>query len=168
MVLQLLLDEQTTNLLSKGRIQIGHQQVLINVPETLGQLIDFTRRLLKSPAQNDVKITLKAYVDGLEPNEKIHERYMMTYEIDFKTANGLESESCIGFLINDMSKETKRMVGLPQHLLFEKQQPIKTTRMLRRQGQKRYQFVVLGDRGEIVKSNTAAYSVHPEVVEQDN
>lgn len=95
---------------------------------------------------------MRAFVEGLAPNEQLIQEYLMTYEV--KISRKLQSDSCfVGFLVNEGSDQTKKVVQIDAKEL------VQMKKVLGRFGQKKYSFLVLGSRGEIVKSNTVMYKV---------
>ena len=91
----------------------------------------------------------------------------MTYEVKFsKLSDVRPSKTYIGMLLNDQTKEVKKIIAL--HDLDSQQdgkqrRPLPFTitiqRLLQRFGQKKYAFLVLGSSGEVIKSNQSLYSV---------
>ncbi len=76
--------------LLKGRLKVNNRLVSINVPEIFQSVATFASKLYlnkKTNTQKDkiqtsnLKLDLKSYVDGLQPDEPILQGYLMSFEL---------------------------------------------------------------------------------------
>ena len=161
----MLLDEQSCAMLTKGKIQVQNKLLNLNVIQIFTSFAEFTDQLLREGTRSvsqRFKAELKAYVDGLPPNEPVFTGYVLTFDVK----------------ITNQSKEllARPFAETHQAFIFDENQqnaidqtfPLQLTegpvdfpverklhRFLDRVGPKKYSLAVFSSLGEIVRGQAA-------------